>query len=146
MGRPVFVFFEGFAKVMFKYTEMVMSLTPLGVFGAMAYNVSHMAARHMHQGHVVEGWPAVLSLLGRYARLVGSLYLSLALLFVLVFVLLAVAGGLVANGFGERMYFVAAGAVLAGADEEAGQIAAGLPPCYTPAGIPFRTPNGVPCP
>jgi len=41
---------------------------------------------------------------------------------------------------------VAAGAVLAGADEEAGQIAAGLPPCYTPAGIPFRTPNGVPCP
>jgi Na+/H+-dicarboxylate symporter len=63
---------------------MVMRLTPLGVFGAMAYNVSHMAAGH--PGSSLRGWPAVLFLLGQYARLVGSLYFALACLFVLVFV------------------------------------------------------------
>jgi proton glutamate symport protein len=43
-GKPVLTFFEAVAKIMFKYTDMVMRLTPLGVFGAMAYNVSHMAS------------------------------------------------------------------------------------------------------
>lgn len=85
-GRPVLGFFEGVAQTMFRYTDMIMRLTPIGVFGAMAYNVSHMAAGHELHGELVRGWPAVLHLLGRYARLVGSLYLSLALLFVLVFV------------------------------------------------------------
>ncbi len=83
-GKPVLAFFEGVAKVMFKYTDMVMRLTPLGVFGAMAYNVSHMAAGH--PGSDLKGWPAVLFLLGQYARLVGSLYFALVCLFVLVFV------------------------------------------------------------
>jgi Na+/H+-dicarboxylate symporter len=83
-GKPVLQFFEGVAKVMFKYTDMVMRLTPLGVFGAMAYNVSHMAAGH--PGSDLRGWPAVLFLLGRYARVVGSLYFALACLFALVFV------------------------------------------------------------
>lgn len=85
-GRPVLAFFEGLSTVMFRYTDMIMRITPLGVFGAMAYNVSHMAAGHEVNGVVMRGWPAVLHLLGSYARLVGSLYLSLALLFVLVFV------------------------------------------------------------
>ena len=84
-GKPVLAFFEGVATTMFRYTDMIMRITPLGVFGAMAYNVSHMAAGHTVAGHVVRGWPAVLHLLGSYARLVGSLYLSLGLLFVLVF-------------------------------------------------------------
>jgi hypothetical protein len=79
-GRPVLEFFEAAAQVMFKYTAMVMALTPVGVFGAMAYNVSHMAAGHTVDGVVVRGWPAVLHLLGQYARMVGSLYLALALL------------------------------------------------------------------
>ncbi|APR87178.1 Proton/glutamate symport protein [Minicystis rosea] len=83
-GKPVLGFFEGVAKVMFKYTDMVMRLTPLGVFGAMAYNVSQMAAGHHGSG--LKGWPAVFFLLGQYARLVGSLYLALICLFVLVFV------------------------------------------------------------
>jgi proton glutamate symport protein len=83
-GKPVLAFFEGVAKVMFKYTDMVMRLTPLGVFGAMAYNVSHMAAGG--HGSDLRGWPAVFFLLGQYARLVGSLYLALVCLFVLVFV------------------------------------------------------------
>jgi Na+/H+-dicarboxylate symporter len=82
-GRPVLAFFDATAKVMFKYTDMVMRLTPLGVFGAMAYNVSHMAAGH--QGGP-KGWPAVGTLLAQYARLVGSLYLALILLILFVFV------------------------------------------------------------
>jgi proton glutamate symport protein len=82
-GRPVLSFFEGVAKVMFKYTDAVMRLTPIGVFGAMAYNVSHMASGQ--HGGGTRGWPAVWTLLGEYARLVGSLYLALACLFVLVF-------------------------------------------------------------
>ncbi|MFO0694234.1 MAG: dicarboxylate/amino acid:cation symporter [Polyangiales bacterium] len=85
VGRPVGSFFEGVAKVMFAYTDMIMKLTPIGVFGAMAYNVSHMAAGHEVAGEVIRGWPAVLYLLGRYARLVGSLYLALGLLFLFVF-------------------------------------------------------------
>jgi proton glutamate symport protein len=85
-ARIVVTFFEGVAQVMFKYTDMIMRLTPLGVFGAMAYNVSHMAAGQPVDGHFVEGWPAVFHLIGRYAKLVGSLYLSLVILFVAVFV------------------------------------------------------------
>lgn len=81
-GKIVLDFFDGVAQVMFKYTEMVMALTPLGVFGAMAYNVSHMASGHGD----MKGWPAVGNLLLHYAKLVGSLYLALILLFVLVFI------------------------------------------------------------
>jgi len=83
-GAPVLAFFDGVAQVMFKYTAMVMKLTPLGVFGAMAYNVSHMAAGA--PGTDLKGWPAVFDLLKHYSVLVGSLYLSLFLLFVLAFV------------------------------------------------------------
>ncbi len=83
-GEPVLRFFDGVAQVMFKYTAMIMSLTPIGVFGAMAYNVSHMAARA--PGKDLEGWPAVVDLLKHYSVLVVSLYLALTLLLVLVFV------------------------------------------------------------
>ena len=85
-GEPLLSFFENVAQVMFKYTDMVMRLTPLGVFGAMAYNVSHMAAGHEAGGVMMHGWPAVFFLLKQYARLVGSLYLALVLMFCLVFV------------------------------------------------------------
>lgn len=85
-GKPVMAFCESVAQVMFKYTDLVMRLTPIGVFGAMAYNVSHMAAGHEVDGELIRGWPAVFFLIGRYARLVGSLYFALILLFALVFV------------------------------------------------------------
>ena len=85
-GKPVLVFFDTVAQVMFKYTDLVMKLTPLGVFGAMAYNVSNMAAGHEVAGEMMHGWPAVFYLLGRYAKLVGSLYLALVILFTFVFV------------------------------------------------------------
>ena len=85
-GRPLLGFFELTAETMFKYTDMVMKLTPLGVFGAMAYNVSSMAAGHTIDGVQVAGWPAVFSLLRNYALLVASLYGALLVLFVCVFV------------------------------------------------------------
>jgi len=85
-GKPVLGFFEGVARAMFQYTDMVMRLTPIGVFGAMGYNVSHMASGQEVGGAHLEGWPAVSYLVGRYATLVGSLYLALALMFALVFV------------------------------------------------------------
>ena len=84
-GKPVLAFFDGVAQTMFKYTDIVMRITPLGVFGAMGYNVSHMASGLVVNGATIKGWPAVLHLLRQYAVLVGSLYLALALLFVLVF-------------------------------------------------------------
>ena len=85
-GKPVLLFFDTTAQVMFKYTDFVMKLTPLGVFGAMAYNVSNMAAGHEVAGEIIHGWPAVFYLLGKYAKLVGSLYLALVILFSFVFV------------------------------------------------------------
>ena len=85
-GKSVLEALETIAQTMFKYTDMVMRLTPLGVFGAMAYNVSHMAAGHEVGGVMVRGWPAVGYLVSRYARLVGSLYLALLLMFLFVFV------------------------------------------------------------
>lgn len=85
-GKLILDFFKGTSEVMFKYTDMVMKLTPLGVFGAMAYNVSHMASEHSVHGVVVRGWPAVGHLMKQYALLVGSLYFALVVLFVFVFV------------------------------------------------------------
>jgi proton glutamate symport protein len=85
-GKVVLDFFEAVAQVMFKYTDLVMRLTPLGVFGAMAYNVSHMAAGQMVDGQWVKGWPAVAHLIQKYAILVGSLYLALGLLVLFAFV------------------------------------------------------------
>jgi Na+/H+-dicarboxylate symporter len=84
-GKIVLEFFEAVAQVMFKYTDLIMRLTPIGVFGAMAHSVSHMAAGQEIGGVAYKGWPAVVHLLGRYAVLVGSLYLALAMLVVLVF-------------------------------------------------------------
>jgi Na+/H+-dicarboxylate symporter len=85
-GKPILEICESVAQVMFKYTDMVMRLTPLGVFGAMAYNVSHMASGHEVDGVMIRGWEAVFYLVSRYARVVGSLYLALVLLVCLVFI------------------------------------------------------------
>lgn len=85
-GEAVLRFFDSFSQVMFKYTDMVMLLTPLGVFGAMAASMSGMAAGQLVNGELLKGWPAVLHLLKQYALLVGSLYGALALLVLLVFI------------------------------------------------------------
>jgi Na+/H+-dicarboxylate symporter len=85
-GKPVLAFFDGVAQTMFKYTDFIMRLAPLGVFGAIAQNVSHMASGQRIGDAFVKGWPAVGVLLRQYALLVGSLYLALAALFAFVFV------------------------------------------------------------
>jgi len=82
-GRPVLAFFDGVAQTMFKYTDMVMKLTPLGVFGAMAYNVSAMAGG---AGTSLKGWPAVFHLLTQYGKFVGSLYVALGVLVLFIFI------------------------------------------------------------
>jgi Na+/H+-dicarboxylate symporter len=85
-GKTMFQVCDSLAQVMFKYTNIIMKLTPLGVFGAMAASVSQMAGGHEIDGQIVSGWPAVLHLLKEYSRLVGALYFALIVLFCGVFV------------------------------------------------------------
>ncbi|HEY1249858.1 MAG TPA: cation:dicarboxylase symporter family transporter [Thermoanaerobaculia bacterium] len=69
-SAPFLKVMDSVVAVMFKLTDYVMSLTPLGVFGAMAGSVSHHG----------------LSVLGSYAKLVASLYGALVLFALLVLV------------------------------------------------------------
>lgn len=63
-------FFESAVAVLFKLTDYVMALTPLGVFGAIAASVSD------------HGLPVLQS----YAKLVGSLYFALVVFTLLVLI------------------------------------------------------------
>jgi proton glutamate symport protein len=74
-GRPVIQLCEAIAETMFKFTDIVMRYAPIGVGCAMAYTVGH-------------GGLHVLVNLG---KLVGTLYLALAMLILLVFVPIALA-------------------------------------------------------
>jgi proton glutamate symport protein len=67
--KPMLAFAESLADTMFKFTNLVMYLAPLGVFGAIAYTVGHL------------GFAVLLPLL----KLLLTLYVALAvfLLFVL---------------------------------------------------------------
>jgi Na+/H+-dicarboxylate symporter len=69
-AKPFVDFFDAAVAVLFKLTDYVMSLTPLGVFGAMAGAVS----RHG------------ITVLGSYAKLVGSLYAALVVFALIVLV------------------------------------------------------------
>ncbi len=69
-AKPFVDFFEAAVAVLFKLTDYVMSLTPLGVFGAMAGAVSHHG----------------IAVLGSYAKLVGSLYAALVVFALIVLV------------------------------------------------------------
>ena len=69
-GRPVLVWCEALAETMFKFTHIVMHYAPFGVAAAIAYTVGH------------GGFGILYSL----AWLIGTLYLALAALFLLVFV------------------------------------------------------------
>lgn len=66
VGKPVLQGIEGLAEVMLKVTNYVMAFAPVGVFGAIAAVITA-------QG---------LGVLAVYAKLLGSLYLALALLWV----------------------------------------------------------------
>ncbi len=69
-AEPFLRIMDSVVAVMFQLTDYVMSLTPLGVFGAMAGSVSHHG----------------LAVLGSYAKLVASLYGALVLFALLVLV------------------------------------------------------------
>jgi proton glutamate symport protein len=71
--RPLVNFAESLSETMFKFTNIVMLAAPVGVFGAMAYTVGHVG----------------LSVLAPLLKLLGTMYVALAV-FVLV-VLLPVA-------------------------------------------------------
>jgi len=68
-GKPILVFCESLAQVMFRFTSYVMHFAPLGVGAAMAVTISKMGV-------------GVLTNLG---MLIGTLYLALVLFIVLVF-------------------------------------------------------------
>jgi proton glutamate symport protein len=74
-GRPVVRLCEAIAETMFKFTDIIMRYAPVGVGCAMAYTVGH-------------GGLHVLVNLG---KLVGTLYLALAMLILLVFLPIALA-------------------------------------------------------
>ncbi|HKD16870.1 MAG TPA: dicarboxylate/amino acid:cation symporter [Thermoanaerobaculia bacterium] len=69
-SEPFLKVMNSIVAVMFQLTDYVMSLTPIGVFGAMAGSVSHHG----------------LAVLGSYAKLVASLYGALVLFTLLVLV------------------------------------------------------------
>jgi proton glutamate symport protein len=74
-GRPVVTLCESIAETMFRFTNIVMRYAPIGVGCAMAYTVGHGG----------------LSVLVNLGKLVGTLYLALAALILLVFLPIALA-------------------------------------------------------
>jgi aerobic C4-dicarboxylate transport protein len=70
-GRPVATLVDSLARVMFRLVAMIMLVAPIGAFGAMAYTVGAFGIRA----------------LAPLARLMGSVYLTMALF---VFVILGV--------------------------------------------------------
>ena len=74
-GRPVVTLCESIAETMFRFTNIVMKYAPIGVGCAMAYTVGHGG----------------LSVLWNLGKLVGTLYLALGTLILLVFLPIALA-------------------------------------------------------
>jgi proton glutamate symport protein len=72
-GRPVIVWCEAVAETMFKFTNIVMHYAPIGVGAAIAYTVGHGG----------------LGVLYNLAWLVATLYISLAVLILCVFLPIA---------------------------------------------------------
>ena len=68
-GKPMLVFCESLAQVMFRFTSYVMHFAPLGVGAAMAVTISKMG----------------IGVLANLAMLIGTLYLALIVFVVLVF-------------------------------------------------------------
>ena len=68
-GKPVIHFCEGVAETMFKFTGIIMHFAPFGVAAAIAYTVGAFG----------------IAQLGNLAKLIGTLYLALAVFYVGVF-------------------------------------------------------------
>ena len=76
-GRPLLNALELLSKVMFRLTAMVMRVAPIGAFGAMAYTIGNYG----------------LAALKPLARLMGDVYLTMALFIFIVLNLIARASG-----------------------------------------------------
>lgn len=83
-GRPVYVFCEGLNQVMFKFTELIMKLAPIGVGAAMAGSIAEHG----------------LSVLVPMAKMVGTLYIAL-----IVFVAMVLIPGLLWARVRVREFF-----------------------------------------
>ncbi len=70
--RPMLTFAESLSETMFKFTNLVMYVAPIGVFGSVAYTIGHL------------GLGVLLPLL----KLLGTMYV--ALIFFVVFILLPI--------------------------------------------------------
>lgn len=68
--KPLLNFMESVSEAMFKFTNVVMYAAPIGVFGAIAYTISKMG----------------IDVLSNLLQLLGTLYLALIALIVLVFI------------------------------------------------------------
>jgi proton glutamate symport protein len=73
-GRPVVLWCEALAETMFKFTNIVMHYAPIGVGAAIAYTVGHGG----------------IGVLYNLAWLVGTLYVSLTILVLVVFLPVAI--------------------------------------------------------
>lgn len=67
-SKPVITFFESVAEIFFKIVNMVMKVSPIGAFGAMAYTIGNFG----------------LGSLVQLGKLMGSVYLTMFLFVVLV--------------------------------------------------------------
>ena len=67
-AKPVINVISSLSEVMFKFTHFVMFFAPLGVFGAIAYTIAESG----------------ISIIFNYAKIIGSLYLALAIFLIVI--------------------------------------------------------------
>lgn len=85
--RPMLALAESLSEVMFKFTNIVMLAAPIGVFGAIAYSVGHM------------GLGIFLPLL----KLLGTMYVALAIFVSLVLLPIALLTKIPLGGFARAV-------------------------------------------
>ena len=87
-AQPVLKVCEGLLEIMFRFTDMIMVLAPLGVASAMAVAVSE------------QGWQVFLPLM----KLVGSLYVALAIFILIVLYPVALLFGIRVKAFVRQVF------------------------------------------
>lgn len=67
-GKLVLNCVSSLSEIMFKFTQIVMNFAPIGVFGAIAYTIAESG----------------LGIMVNYAKIIGSLYLALAIFLIII--------------------------------------------------------------
>ncbi|MBI1836259.1 MAG: cation:dicarboxylase symporter family transporter [Flavobacteriia bacterium] len=86
--ETMLTFFEGLSEVMFKFTDIVMYLAPLAVFGALASTIAK----------------SDIQILQNLLKLVGTLYIALIVFVLTVFLPIALAFKIPIKQFLQRIY------------------------------------------